>query len=49
MPLACEKQPVSTVAREGAQSAFVQKQLSKRVPPAAMRSMLGVWRIELRP
>ena len=39
--------PVSTAARDGVQIEFVQKQLSNRIPPEAMRSMFGVWLIRL--
>ena len=34
--------PVKIEARLGVQIALVQKQLSKRMPPAAIRSRLGV-------
>src|SRR5687767_5181997 len=44
-PLRCEYLPVSTVARLGVQMELVTKQLSKRIPSRAMRSMLGVWLI----
>jgi len=34
--------PVRIAARLGVQIELVQKQLSNRIPPAAMRSRLGV-------
>ena len=39
--------PVRIDARLGVQIEFVQKQLSNRMPSAAMRSMFGVWLIRL--
>ena len=39
--------PDRITARLGVQIEFVQKQLSNRIPPVAMRSRFGVWLMRL--